>query len=112
MPTVMQQATDDVLGSLGTPAARPAATHSVVPPGSGSAPQPVVMGSGPQPSFDPAVDPASVMSPVGENYPAVDWAEAAAVRVRVVPPWMLALLFVGALVGALVVTILIAKIIR
>lgn len=60
----------------------------------------------------PPVDPAQMMSPVGEHYPQVDWAQAAAAPVRVVPPWMLALIFVGALGVALLVTFLIAMAVR
>ena len=91
-------------------------------PGPGSAPQPIMHlhGSAPQPiqSGPPQsgpyehVDPMAVMSPVGETYPVVDWAQAAAAPVKVVPPWMLALLFVGAIALALGVTMVIALIIR
>ena len=56
---------------------------------------------------------ANVMSPVGQQFPEhVDWAAAAASRARAVPPWLLAILFVGALGIALVLTIVIARIIR
>ena len=56
---------------------------------------------------------ANVMSPVGEQFPhQVDWAAAAARPAKAIPPWMLALLFVGALTVALMVTMVIAKIIR
>jgi hypothetical protein len=55
---------------------------------------------------------ANLMSPVGEHYPQRDWAAAAAQHAKALPPWMLAALFVGALVGALLITIIIAKIIR
>jgi len=55
---------------------------------------------------------ANVMSPVGEQYPHVDWAAAAARPAKAIPPWMLALLFVGALGLALTLTIVIAKIVR
>jgi eukaryotic-like serine/threonine-protein kinase len=75
----------------------------------------VLLGSGSHPAQSAPfqqVDPMSVMSPVGESYPVVDWAEAAAVPIRVVPPWMLALLFVAALGVALGVTLIIAMIIR
>lgn len=53
------------------------------------------------------------MSPVGPQYPQqVNWADAAAMPARAIPPWLLAMLFVGAIVGALVITIVIAKIAR
>ena len=53
------------------------------------------------------------MSPVGHQYPQqVDWAVAASMPARAVPPWMLAVLFVAAIVVALTLTILIAKIVR
>ncbi len=56
---------------------------------------------------------ASFMSPVGSQYPnQVNWAEAAAMPARAIPPWMLGLLFVGAIVAALILTIVIAKIAR
>jgi len=56
---------------------------------------------------------ANVMSPVGQQYPEqIDWSVAAAARARAVPPWLLALLFVGALGVALALTIVIAKLIR
>jgi hypothetical protein len=54
---------------------------------------------------------AHLMSPVGQQYPQqVNWAEAAAMPAKAIPPWMLGLLFVGAIVGALLITIVIAKI--
>jgi serine/threonine-protein kinase len=56
---------------------------------------------------------ANVMSPVGDHYPQqVDWAAAAAQPAKAIPPWMLAVLFVGAIGIALTLTIVIAKIIR
>jgi eukaryotic-like serine/threonine-protein kinase len=55
---------------------------------------------------------ANVMSPVGEHYPQQDWAAVAARPAKALPPWALAVLFVIALGAALVVTIVIAKIIR
>ncbi|HEY3804170.1 MAG TPA: protein kinase [Kofleriaceae bacterium] len=62
--------------------------------------------SGPHPS-------PSLMSPVGESYPAgVDWNAAAAKRARALAPWQLALLFVGALGLALMLTMIVAKIVR
>jgi eukaryotic-like serine/threonine-protein kinase len=52
-------------------------------------------------------------SPVGGQHPMqVDWAAAAHAPARAIPPWMLALLFVGALGGALLITILIAQAVR
>jgi hypothetical protein len=56
--------------------------------------------------------PASTVSPVGEHYPPRDWQAEAERRVRPMQPWMLAVLFVGALGIALTITIVIAKIIR
>ncbi|HUJ60878.1 MAG TPA: serine/threonine-protein kinase [Kofleriaceae bacterium] len=55
---------------------------------------------------------ANVMSPVGDQYPQVDWAAAAAQPAKAIPPWMLALLFAGALGVALLLTIIVVKIIR
>jgi len=56
---------------------------------------------------------ASFMSPVGESYPSgVDWEAAAAKRARALAPWQLALLFVGALGVALLLTMIVAKIFR
>ena len=67
-----------------------------------------VPNTGPNPS--PA---ASLMSPVGESYPMdVDWNAAAAKRARALAPWQLALLFVGALGVALMLTMIVAKIVR
>ncbi len=64
----------------------------------------------------PASDPkaaANLMSPVGDQYPhAIDWAAAAAQPAKAIPPWILAVLFVVALLVALGVTIVIAKIVR
>jgi eukaryotic-like serine/threonine-protein kinase len=55
----------------------------------------------------------NMMSPVGQQYPEhVDWGAAAAARARAVPPWLLAVLFVGAIGIALTLTIVIARIIR
>jgi serine/threonine protein kinase len=55
---------------------------------------------------------ASVMSPVGEHYSGhVDWTAAAAAKARAVPPWLLAILFIGAIGVALALTIAIAKIV-
>jgi serine/threonine-protein kinase len=56
---------------------------------------------------------AGLMSPVGDQYrPQVDWAAAAAKPAKALPPWMYAVLFVGALGVALLITIVIAKIAR
>jgi eukaryotic-like serine/threonine-protein kinase len=76
--------------------------------------------SGPQnrPSFrsDVFANPqqaANVMSPVGDRYAQdVDWAAAAARSAKPIPPWLLAMFFVGALFVALMITIIVAKIIR
>ncbi|HEY1547236.1 MAG TPA: serine/threonine-protein kinase [Kofleriaceae bacterium] len=54
-----------------------------------------------------------LMSPVGDGYPVgVDWDAAAAKRARALAPWQLAVLFVGALGLALLLTMIIAKIAR
>ncbi|HEX4450241.1 MAG TPA: serine/threonine-protein kinase [Kofleriaceae bacterium] len=59
------------------------------------------------------INPASVMSPVGDGYPVgVDWDAAAAKRARALAPWQLVVLFVGALGLALLLTMIIAKIVR
>ena len=56
---------------------------------------------------------AELMSPVGQHYPEhVDWSAAAAGRARAIPPWMLAVLFVGAIGIALAITIIVARLIR
>ncbi|MDB4962647.1 MAG: serine/threonine protein kinase [Myxococcales bacterium] len=74
--------------------------------------------SGPRPSqtSPPPSGPqhaASLMSPVGQQYPQqVDWAQAAAAPARALPPWMMIALFVAAIGVALVLTIVVAKIIR
>ena len=74
--------------------------------------QPQLMPHYPQPTLQPQ-DAAQLMSPVGQQYPQqVNWADAAAMRARALPPWMLALVFVGAITLALVITIIIAKIAR
>jgi serine/threonine-protein kinase len=71
---------------------------------------------GPAPGFDATLDSqraANLMSPVGEQFSEhVDWGAAAASRIRAVPPWLLAILFVGTLGVALALTIVIAKLIR
>ena len=56
---------------------------------------------------------AGVMSPVGQQYPEhIDWASVAASRARVVPPWLLAALFIGAIGIALALTVVVARLIR
>jgi hypothetical protein len=64
----------------------------------------------------PLIDPqraAELMSPVGQHYSEpVDWSVAAAGRARAIPPWMLAVLFVGAIGIALALTIVVARLIR
>src|SRR5690606_36559805 len=59
--------------------------------------------------FD-AAQAANLMSPVGDRFPQTDWERAAAMPARALPTWMLVALFGGALVGALLVTLVIAKI--
>jgi serine/threonine-protein kinase len=70
----------------------------------------------PRDSAGNLIDPqraANLMSPVGQHYPEqVDWGAAAASRARAVPPWLLVILFIGALGIALALTIGIAKLIR
>jgi len=53
---------------------------------------------------------ANLVSPVGEHFPQTDWERAAAISAKALPPWMLAALFGGALVVALLLTLAIAKI--
>jgi hypothetical protein len=92
--------------------------HDLTPPGypqtaprsripdSGSAPMREVGLSDPQRA-------ANLLSPVGQQYPEqVDWAAAAASRARAVPPWLLAILFVGAIGIALALTVIVARLIR
>jgi len=73
------------------------------------------MSPGPQRSpyanapFDPG-QAAHMMSPVGEQYPQTDWERAAAMSAKALPTWMLVALFGGALLGALLLTLMIAKI--
>ncbi len=57
---------------------------------------------------------ANLMSPVGDQYPAnsMDWEAAAAAPAKALTPVQLGLLFVGAVVGALLLTMVIAKIIH
>jgi hypothetical protein len=65
------------------------------------------------PYADAPLDPsaaASLMSPVGEQYPQTDWERAAAMQAKALPPWKLAALFVAVVGGALLITLVIAKI--
>ena len=50
------------------------------------------------------------MSPVGSQYPQTDWERAAAMEAKALPPWKLAALFVAVVGGALLLTLIIAKI--
>jgi serine/threonine-protein kinase len=52
----------------------------------------------------------NVMSPVGDQYPQTDWAHAAAQPAKALAPWQLAVLFLAVVGGALLITIIIAKI--
>jgi len=61
----------------------------------------------------PPMQAAHLMSPVGQQYPQqVDWAEAAAQPARALPPWKMVALFVAVVGGALLLTLIIAKIIH
>jgi hypothetical protein len=51
-----------------------------------------------------------LVSPVGDHYPQTDWERAAALPARALAPWQLAALFVGVVGGALLITLLLAKI--
>lgn len=63
-------------------------------------------------AFDPQRA-AELMSPVGQHYPEnVDWNAAASSPARAVPPWLLAALFVGAIGVALLLTVIVARLIR
>ncbi len=55
---------------------------------------------------------ANVMSPVGQQYPQMDWNAAAAMPARALPKWMLVMLFVGAIGLALTITIVFARLLR
>jgi tRNA A-37 threonylcarbamoyl transferase component Bud32 len=56
---------------------------------------------------------ANLASPVGAQYGnEVDWSQAAALPARAIPPWLLGVIFVAAIGVALVVTIIIAKLVR
>jgi hypothetical protein len=78
--------------------------------------EPGPRGHGPSPTSPPGSGPqhaANLMSPVGQQYPQqVDWAEVAAAPARALPPWMMIVLFIAAIGVALVLTIVVAKIIR
>jgi serine/threonine protein kinase len=52
----------------------------------------------------------NIMSPVGDQYPQTDWANAAAQPAKALAPWQLAVLFLAVVGGALLITIIIAKI--
>jgi len=54
---------------------------------------------------------AQLMSPVGPSYAQqVNWADAAAAPARALPKWVLGALFLGAILAALLLTVIIAKI--
>jgi serine/threonine protein kinase len=56
---------------------------------------------------------ANLASPIGGQYGNdVDWNKAAAMPARAIPPWMLGVIFVAAIGVALVITIIIAKLVR
>jgi hypothetical protein len=66
--------------------------------------------SAPMPSLQHAAD---LMSPVGQQYPEhVDWTAMASGRARAVPPWLLAVLFIGAIGIALAITVVVARLIH
>ncbi len=54
----------------------------------------------------------NMMSPVGDQYPQTDWAAAAAQPAKALAPWQLAVLFLAVVGGALLLTIVIAKIVH
>jgi hypothetical protein len=54
----------------------------------------------------------NVMSPVGEHFPQTDWDAAAAQPAKALLPWQLAVLFLAVVGGALLITIVIAKIVH
>ncbi|HEY4242844.1 MAG TPA: protein kinase [Kofleriaceae bacterium] len=84
------------------------AAGATVFPDSGPGARPRIPQSGPV-GID-AAKAASLMSPVGAQYPdQVDWAAAAAAPARAVPAWLLALIFIGAIGIALGLTIVIAR---
>ncbi|HEU4733862.1 MAG TPA: hypothetical protein VFT22_38480, partial [Kofleriaceae bacterium] len=106
-------------GSLQVPPSAPHASPRLSDPAEGYARAPVPPRAGDAGPGQPARDPndaqraANLMSPVGPRYgEPVDWSAAAAAPARAVPPWLLAILFIGALGIALTLTIVIAKLIR
>ena len=113
-------------GAVGTMPSGPYGSMGAAPSGRpepGALPGPPVpgpRGSEPGSAYDPqhplAINPqyaAELMSPVGQQYPEhVDWSAAAASRARAIQPWMLAVLFVGAIGIALALTIVVARLIR
>ncbi|MEO8554203.1 MAG: protein kinase, partial [Kofleriaceae bacterium] len=52
---------------------------------------------------------ASLMSPVGEQYPQQDWDAAAAVSAKALTPLQLILLFIAVVAGAVTITMIVAK---
>ncbi len=71
---------------------------------------------GPQHGLGPLVGPqhgANLMSPVGPQYgQQVDWEQAAGVRTRALPTWVMIALFIGAIGLALTVTLVLARMMR
>jgi serine/threonine-protein kinase len=95
-------------GSMGSPMLHGAHEPGALP----GPPVPGPRGSEPGGGYDPQRA-AELMSPVGQYYPEpVDWSAAAAGRARALPPWMLAVLFIGAIGIALALTIVVARLIR
>jgi hypothetical protein len=85
------------------------------PPQRSSMPGPPPVSPGPGGHDSGPHDPQRLVemaSPVGQHYPEHDWAAAAAVPAKALPPWKLVVLFVAAIGIALTLTIIIAKIIR
>ncbi|MGE0548693.1 MAG: serine/threonine protein kinase [Kofleriaceae bacterium] len=74
--------------------------------------EPVRTAASPDPRLTPSgpqlAQAANVASPVGPQYPQVDWGTAAAMPARALPPWMLGVLFVAAIGVALGITLLIS----
>jgi len=54
----------------------------------------------------------NMASPVGDHYPQTDWDAAAAQQAKALAPWQLAVLFLAVVGGALLLTIVIAKIVH
>jgi hypothetical protein len=77
-------------------------------PGAHGGAPPITGAMGTPSPMDPQLA-ASMMSPVGSQYPLKDWTADAAAKVRVLPPWLLGLLFIAALGVALSLTIFIAR---